>query len=135
MREPTRTGGSVFQSTDSMFAYHSGAWDGSAAYPATWSRGRSITISVMTSMAIVGFDLQVPAGRQHAFQAEEHGAPAAAVRVGRRSRQLGMDEPEQRRLLAVRLQREGHEAGPGPGVPGRPREREPAWLVDLDELP
>ena len=29
--EPTRSGGSVFQLTDSMFAYHSGALSGSAA--------------------------------------------------------------------------------------------------------
>src|SRR5207249_8821768 len=38
--EPIRNGGTVFHSTDSMLAYHSGAFDGSAAYAATSATGR-----------------------------------------------------------------------------------------------
>jgi hypothetical protein len=34
-----------------MLTYHSGAWVGSATYAATTARGRSMTISVMTSTA------------------------------------------------------------------------------------
>src|SRR3954451_23799283 len=48
-RDPTRGGGSVSHSTDSMLRYHAGAFDGSAAYSATSSSGRSITVSDVTS--------------------------------------------------------------------------------------
>src|SRR6266496_5454598 len=36
-----------------MLTYHCGACNGSAAYAATWSRGRSMTTSVRTSTAMV----------------------------------------------------------------------------------
>src|SRR5437899_5875440 len=48
-RDPTLRGRGVFHSTDLMFSYQSGALSGSATYPATSSRGRSILISVLTS--------------------------------------------------------------------------------------
>src|SRR4051794_32863651 len=52
MRDPTVTGGGVCQCTDRMFAYHSGACDGSAVYVATSSTARSMTVSTVTSTAI-----------------------------------------------------------------------------------
>src|SRR5262249_50452911 len=49
---PTPTGGSVRQVTESMLSYHNGALPGSPAYAATSAHGRSMTISVVTSMAM-----------------------------------------------------------------------------------
>jgi hypothetical protein len=49
--EPIASGGSVFHSTLSMFSYHSGAFAGSAEYPATEAGGRAISISVTMSTA------------------------------------------------------------------------------------
>ena len=46
---PTRSGGGVFHSTESMLAYQSGAFDGSAAKDETMSVGRAMTISVSMS--------------------------------------------------------------------------------------
>jgi len=51
IREPIASGGSVFHSTLSMFSYHSGAFAGSAEYPATSADGRAISISVTMSTA------------------------------------------------------------------------------------
>jgi hypothetical protein len=42
----------VTYSTESMFAYQAGAFDGSVAYPATSATGRSTVISVDTSTGI-----------------------------------------------------------------------------------
>src|SRR3954470_9579409 len=49
MQEPTATGGGVRHSTESMFAYQSGALPGSPANAATSATGRRITVSVSTS--------------------------------------------------------------------------------------
>src|SRR5262249_44506564 len=49
MREPTRSGRGVCHSTEWMFAYHSGALSGSAAYAPTSRSGRRITTLVETS--------------------------------------------------------------------------------------
>src|SRR5260370_14864107 len=46
-------GGGVCHSANLMLTYHSGALDGSAAYVATRSRGRSISISVSTSAVTI----------------------------------------------------------------------------------
>src|SRR5215470_14094 len=49
--DPTASGLGERQSTASMFRYHSVARSGSAAYAATSSRGRAISISLTTSTA------------------------------------------------------------------------------------
>src|SRR4051794_41766727 len=49
MQEPTPSGGGVRHSTESMFAYQSGALPGSPAKAATSATGRRITVSVSTS--------------------------------------------------------------------------------------
>ncbi len=49
--EPTRSGRSVFHSTDSMLVYQRGTLSGSDAYAATASGGRLMTISLETSIA------------------------------------------------------------------------------------
>src|SRR5688572_2108311 len=48
-REPASSGGAVLHSARSMFAYHAGAFSGSAAKAATSARGRSIVIAHSTS--------------------------------------------------------------------------------------
>src|ERR1041384_2220731 len=49
IRDPTRAGGGVFQSTSLMFLYQRGALSGSAAYRATSSTGRLMTTVFETS--------------------------------------------------------------------------------------
>src|SRR5690349_6083588 len=64
-REPTSTGGAVSHSTDAMFAYHRGAFAGSAAYPATSATGSGITASVSTSTSAIPDILESAHGRVH----------------------------------------------------------------------
>jgi hypothetical protein len=49
IREPAATGRGVSHSTSSMFSYQAAALSGSDANAATCARGRSISISVVTS--------------------------------------------------------------------------------------
>src|SRR5262245_3706453 len=48
-RDPSCSGRGVFHSPDSVFPYHSVAFDGSESYAATSAIGRSIVVSVTTS--------------------------------------------------------------------------------------
>src|SRR5690242_1237656 len=64
-REPTSTGGAVSHSTDAMFAYHRGAFAGSAAYPATSATGSGIIASVSTSTSAIPDILESAHGRVH----------------------------------------------------------------------
>src|SRR3954469_16005919 len=57
---PTPVGGAGCQSTESMLAYHSGAWEGSPAYAATSATGRAITVSTCTSTPMAHLLVLVP---------------------------------------------------------------------------
>src|SRR5687767_9416830 len=92
-------GGGVTHSTASMLTYHSGALDGSAAYAATRSRGRSIMISVRTSTATSSpLPRLAGAGLQVRLEAAEEVLPALRHHLGGRV------------LPAVVVQRDQHGA-------------------------
>src|SRR6478736_4297858 len=78
-REPTRTGGSVFQSVDAMFAYHCGAFEGSAAYAATSVTGRGMTTSVTTATSAMAAILLKSVARVYSGSAVRRGFGALGM--------------------------------------------------------
>src|SRR6266446_5642321 len=129
-----------------MFTYHSGALVGSAAYPATWSRGRLITISVSTSTAIVSpFGLAASAhvsrhdssrcsGGQVAGQAIEHCSPTVTMRRRDGVGQSAVDDTQLGRISTFGLEFHRHQAGLCACERRSPCEHQAPRRVDLDVL-
>src|SRR4051812_21729385 len=81
-----------------MLAYHVGAFDGSAAYAATASRGRAITVSVSTST------MRASDGGERAVRLDDalHRVPADVhARLGLEPRHAGPGDGEAHGLLEL----------------------------------
>src|SRR5262249_42729940 len=115
-RDPTARGGGVSHSTRSMFSYQAVALSGSAAYPATASRGRATTTSLSTSTAT-----------EPPYTASPYGTPRPLSAVSDRRLvhsgshlRLSEDGPDERRQGsdAPSAQDRGRGTGRRPGAGG-----------------